>query len=127
MSSHWASFRYLVLGAIAATSVYTAWSIGLGYLFSGAWVRSPAIAFAAAFLPIYFALAWTLVPATNNALVILLWSLSVIAFAICGSASTSMIDFPIKLRATDIAVALGIPIAAAVYRGLLTLRTRVRH
>jgi uncharacterized membrane protein len=110
--------RFLLLGAVAVASVATAVAFALGYAWSGAWLRASAIATAALYLPVFYLLAWLLIPSTHRAAVILLWILSGAAIAVWAYAALLPDSFPVKVTALDVVVLVAIPLSAYAYRRL---------
>lgn len=118
-------FRLAIFLFVSAASVATAWAYGLGYVWAGAWLKAPAIAAAATYLPTYFALAWVLVPFSRRSSVMLLWCLAAIAFAVWSFASLRPDAFPMKVTAIDLGVLAALPLSAYVYRHLASWQRHV--
>lgn len=106
---------------LSLASLAMAWVNGLGYVWAGAWLRPFGVAIAAAYLPLFFALAWLLVATTKPLLVTLLWVTSGIAFAVCIFASLLPEHYPLKVTAADFVVLLLLPLGGFLYRRLLRM------
>lgn len=116
------SARILRLGiwlALSLGSLAMAWVNGLGYMWSGAWLRPLGVAVAAAYLPVFFGLAWFLIASSKQALIYLLWASSGVALLICVAATLLPDLYPLKVSAADFAVVLLLPLGGWLYRHLL--------
>jgi hypothetical protein len=95
-----------------------AWANSMGYVWAGAWNRSPLTAIAAAYLPLFFWLSWMLVPASSATLIAVLWSLTAVAFIVCMVAILVPSSYPLKITTMDLLVSLALPFGAYAYRRL---------
>ncbi|RYE70870.1 MAG: hypothetical protein EOO81_07165 [Oxalobacteraceae bacterium] len=111
--------RFGVWLVISLASLAMAWANALGYVWSGVWLRPWAIATAAAYLPLFFAVAWLLIAATKPLLVNFLLATSVMALALCTLASLYPEQYPLKVTLTDFAVIVLLPLGGYWYRRLL--------
>ena len=103
---------------LAAASLSLAWANGLGFIWSGAWNREFVVAAAAAYLPVVFGFAWLLVPVRQCYLIFALWTLCLIAIAVCLVGTIAPDSFPLKITFLDFLVLLGLPLGAYAYRWL---------
>jgi hypothetical protein len=113
------SLRFGLWLVLSLASLAMAWANGLGYVWSGAWLRPWGIAIAAAYLPLFFAVAWMLIAATKPLLVKLLWATSAMALAVCTFASLYPEQYPLKVTLADFAVLVLLPLGGYWYRRLL--------
>ncbi len=116
-------FRFLVLFLIAAISLTAAAANALGYIWAGAWLRPAGTACAAAYLPVFFALAWILVPAKSPLFIRALWLASAMALGICVFAFLLPEQYPLKITVLDFIALFAIPFGAYLYRRLSCLKT----
>ena len=110
--------RFGVWLLVSAASLAMAWANCAGFIWSGAWLKNPAVVAAAAYLPMFFALGWLLVPVKKPSLVALLLASSGAALAVCLFAILWPDVYPLKVTLMDFAVLAALPLCAYVYRRL---------